>query len=444
MSTLECSVDTGDTTWVLISTILVLGMIPALGFFEAGLLRSKNSLSLITQVFYGVVVLSVLWHIVGFSLSFGSSRGGFIGSFEYALYLNVPYDQCGPYAPNIPAALYAMFMMMFASITPLLMTGSFAERIKWKSFLTLTILYEVIVFYPVCHWIWGKGWLADMGVVDFAGGIVIHTAAGSSSLVIALFMGRRKDFDKYGGEFPPSNLPLAALGAALLFMGWFGFNSGSALAAGPIAVSAVVSTQIGGSCSAVMWIALAWFRGKPSCTSILNGVIAGLAGITPASGFINSQSTIILGFIIGLASYLGVYFLKHKLKIDDALDVSSVHGITGVVGSISIGFLAQRSVNPNLREDGLIFGGNGHLLGVQVLAVVVVAAYSMALTYVLLKIIDKTMGVKVDSSEEETGLDLTDHGEYAYHNLWLIGHEPHYEKIIQDDDSILPILRHDH
>eukprot|EP01113_Clastostelium_recurvatum_P019579 TRINITY_DN230_c0_g1_i1.p1 TRINITY_DN230_c0_g1~~TRINITY_DN230_c0_g1_i1.p1 ORF type:complete len:443 (-),score=98.98 TRINITY_DN230_c0_g1_i1:57-1385(-) len=438
---LNCDVDAGDTTWVLISTVLVLGMMPALGFFEAGLLRSKNSLSLITQVLAGVTILSVMWHLFGYSLTFGKSHGGVIGGFEHALYIDVPYDQCGPFAPNIPAACYAMFMMMFAAITPLLMTGSYAERIKWRAFILITIFWEIFVFYPVAHWIWGGGWLAQMGVKDFAGGIVIHTSAGTGALVIALMMGRRKDFDKYHGEFPPSNLPLAALGAALLWMGWFGFNAGSALAAGKLAVSAVVSTQIGGSCSAVAWLLIAWIKNKPSCTVAINGVIAGLAGITPASGYIDSQSTIVLGFILGISSYFAVHFMKGKLRIDDALDVSSVHGLTGVIGSIAIGFIARTSVNPSV-PNGIVFGGDGRLLGVQVLAVVVVAAYAGVVTFVIAKIIQKTIGLKIEITQEETGLDLTYHGEYAYHNLWLIGPEPAYENLNSVESEHAPILRH--
>eukprot|EP01133_Synstelium_polycarpum_P013075 gene13075-15379_t len=425
--------DTGDTTWVLLSTILVLGMMPALAFFEAGLLRSKNTLSIITQIISGIVVLTVMWQAFGFSLTFGPSQKGIIGNLDHAFLIGVSYTDCNPNAKHIPSAAYAMFMMMFANITPLLMTGAYAERVKYRSFIVLTIFWEIIVFYPVAHWIWGGGWLQNMGVLDFAGGIVIHTSAGVGGLVAALYLGRRKDFEKYGGEFPPSNIPLAALGAALLWMGWFGFNAGSALAAGSVATSAVVSTQIGGSFSAIVWIILSWLKGKPSTVAVINGVIAGLAGITPASGYINSQYSIGLGIVLGLSSYLSVYLLKHRMHIDDALDVSSVHGLTGIIGALAIGFCSQKSINP-AGANGLFYG-NAHLLGVQVMAVVVVAAWSGVATLALLYIIDKLIGLRIDESEEEHGLDLVEHGEYAYHKISLVGDhdEPHYSHLINND-----------
>ncbi|KAM9982074.1 hypothetical protein ACTFIY_004377 [Dictyostelium cf. discoideum] len=420
--------DPGNTTWVLLSTILVLGMMPALAFFEAGLLRSKNTLSIITQIMSGIVVLTVMWQAFGYSLTFGPDQKGIIGNLDHAFLINVSYDDCSPNAPNIPAAAYAFFMMMFANITPLLMTGAFAERVKFKAFIALTVAWEIIVFYPVAHWIWGGGWLHKyFGVLDFAGGIVIHTSAGVSALVIALYVGKRKDFEKYGGEFPPSNLPLATIGAALLWMGWFGFNAGSALAAGNIATSAVASTQIGGSFSAIVWIILSAAKGKPNTVSVINGVIAGLAGITPASGYINSQYSIGLGICLGLASYYSVVLLKHKLHIDDALDVSSVHGLTGIIGSLAIGFCAELSVNPNGANGA--FYGNPKLIGTQLLGVVSVAVWAAAWTWVLLKIIDATIGVKIDESEEELGLDLVEHGEFAYHNISLQGNENHYSSV---------------
>eukprot|EP01111_Echinosteliopsis_oligospora_P000201 TRINITY_DN1018_c0_g1_i1.p1 TRINITY_DN1018_c0_g1~~TRINITY_DN1018_c0_g1_i1.p1 ORF type:complete len:444 (-),score=107.52 TRINITY_DN1018_c0_g1_i1:17-1348(-) len=426
---LNCAIDPGDTTWVLISTILVMGMLPALAFFEAGLLRSKNSLSLITQIIGGFITLTVLWDLIGYSLVFSSNSWKFVGDLSNFALIGVAYDQCSKYATNIPAAAHAMFMMMFACITPLLMTGAFAERVKWKSFFVLTIVWEIFVYYPVAHWVWGGGWLASIGVIDFAGGIVIHTTAGAGALVISLYMGRRKDFDKYGGEFPPSNLPLAALGATLLWMGWFGFNAGSALVAGPIATSAVASTQIGGSCSGLVWLAISWIRGKPSCVALINGVIAGFAGVTPASGYINSQATIVLGLILGMASYLAVYIMKHKLRVDDALDVSSIHGLTGVLGSIFVGFAAQRTVNTSLQYQGIIYGEGGHLLWAQVVGVIVAGVYSAAVTFLIIILIDKVVGLKITEEEEEVGLDIVEHGEYAYHNLWLAGSEPAYEPV---------------
>lgn len=430
-----CMVNDSDTAWVLVATILVLGMMPALAFFEGGLLRSKNTLSFITQIFSGIVALGFLWDIFGYSLVFGTDHGGVIGSYEHFLLLGVDYWKCSPHAPYIPAACFALFQMMFATITPLLMTGAYAERIKWKSAFFLTVMWEIFIFYPVAHWIWGGGWLQKMDVLDFAGGIVIHTSAGAGSLVIALMLGRRKHFNKYHGEFPPSNLPMAALGAALLWMGWFGFNAGSALRAGSVAVSAVASTQIAACSSGIVWLFISWAKNKPSTVALLNGVIAGLAGITPASGYVDSQASIIIGLILGFGSYFSVWLLKHKLRIDDALDVSSVHGVTGVIGSIAIGFCAQKSLNPD-GFDGVIYG-NPRQLGVQTLAVVVVAAYAGVGTFIICWIIDKTFGLKISPEKEEEGLDITEHKEFAYHNLMLTGHELYddLEEIGSDDEG---------
>ncbi|EGC31727.1 ammonium transport protein A [Dictyostelium purpureum] len=424
--------DPGNTTWVLLSTILVLGMMPALAFFEAGLLRSKNTLSIITQIMSGIVILTVMWQAFGYSLTFGPSQKGIIGNLDHAFLINVSYRNCNQNAPTIPSAAYAFFMMMFANITPLLMTGAYAERVKFKAFIVLTIFWEILVFYPVAHWIWGGGWLSKFPVLDFAGGIVIHTSAGVSALVVALYVGKRKEFEKYGGEFPPSNLPLAVIGAALLWMGWFGFNAGSALAAGDVAASAVASTQIGGSFSAIVWIALSWLKGKPTTVSAINGIIAGLAGITPASGYINSQYSIGLGVALGLSSYYSVVLLKHKLHIDDALDVSSVHGLTGIVGALAIGFCAELSINAKGANGA--FNGNPIQIGYQLLGVSVVGAWAALVTYGLLLAIDYTIGVKIDENEEELGLDLVEHGEFAYHNIALTGNENHYSSINSTQD----------
>jgi ammonium transporter, Amt family len=405
------AIDTGDTTWMLISTGLVMLMTPALGFFEAGLIRSKNALSVIVQTFAGIAILSTLWFILGFSLVFAPSQGGIIGGYHWLFFNDVPMNESLDYAPTIPGVSFASFQMMFAVITPLLITGAFAERMKWSSFFIFIIAWSIFIYYPLAHWIWGRGWLADLGVFDFAGGIVIHTSAGLGSLAAALVLGRRRNFGP--DIMVPHNIPLAVLGASLLWVGWFGFNAGSALASGALAANTLLVTHIASATSAIVWILLSWKRaGKPSTTAAINGAVAGLAGVTPASGFITAQSSFFLGIVLGFASYYGILLLKERLKIDDALDVSSVHGITGIIGSIAIGLIATTVVNPS-GPNGLL-SGNATQLAIQALGVAVAAILGFVGTTVIMKIIDKTIGLKVQSEEEEIGLDITQHAERAY------------------------------
>ena len=405
------AIDTGDTTWMLISTGLVMLMTPALGFFEAGLIRSKNALSVIVQTFAGIAILSTLWFILGFSLVFAPSQGGIIGGYHWLFFNEVPMNESLDYAPTIPGVSFASFQMMFAVITPLLITGAFAERMKWSSFFIFIIAWSIFIYYPLAHWIWGRGWLADLGVFDFAGGIVIHTSAGLGALAAALVLGRRRNFGP--DIMVPHNIPLAVLGASLLWVGWFGFNAGSALASGALAANTLLVTHIASATSAIVWILLSWKRaGKPSTTAAINGAVAGLAGVTPASGFITAQSSFFLGIVLGFASYYGILLLKERLKIDDALDVSSVHGLTGIIGSIAIGLIATSVVNPS-GPDGLL-SGNAVQLAIQALGVAVAAILGFVGTTVIMKIIDKTIGLKVQSEEEEIGLDITQHAERAY------------------------------
>ncbi|NOJ26914.1 MAG: ammonia channel protein [Nitrososphaera sp.] len=406
-------IDTGDTTWMLISTGLVMLMTPALGFFEAGLIRSKNSLSIIMQTFSGLAILSTLWFVVGFSLVFAPSQGGIIGGLDWAFFNNVPFNDTLDYAPTIPGVTFGSYQMMFAVITPLLMTGAFAERLKWKAFFVFIIAWSIFVYFPLAHWVWGRGWLADLGVFDFAGGIVIHTSAGLGSLAAALVLGKRKNF---GPEIMvPHNIPLAVIGAALLWIGWFGFNAGSALASGSLAANTLLVTHIASATSAMVWIVLSWRRsGKPSTTAVINGAIAGLAGVTPAAGFIDAQSSFFLGIVLGLASYYAILLLKEHWHIDDALDVSSVHGITGIVGSLAIGILATQIVNP-AGPNGLLYG-NPMQFAIQALGVGVAAILGFGGTVIIMKVIDKTIGLKVKEEEEDIGLDITQHAERAYVN----------------------------
>ncbi|MGA9168414.1 MAG: ammonium transporter [Nitrososphaeraceae archaeon] len=405
------AIDTGDTAWMLISTGLVMLMTPALGFFEAGLIRSKNALSVLVQTFSGIAILSALWFIVGFTLVFAPSQGGIIGGLNWIFFVDVPINDSLEYATTIPGVTFATFQMMFAVITPLLITGAFAERLKWSSFFIFIIAWSFLVYYPLAHWIWGRGWLADLGVYDFAGGIVIHTSAGLASIAAALILGRRRNFGP--DIMVPHNIPLAVLGASLLWIGWFGFNAGSALAAGSLAANTLLVTQIASVTSAMVWLFLSWRRaGKPSTTAVINGAISGLAGVTPAAGFITAQSSFLLGIVLGFASYYGILLIKEHFKIDDALDVSSVHGITGIVGSIAIGLVATTIINPN-GPNGLLYG-NSIQLAIQALGVAVAAVLAFVGTIAIMKIIDATIGLKVKDEEEEIGLDITQHAERAY------------------------------
>jgi Amt family ammonium transporter len=404
-------IDTGDTTWMLISTGLVMLMTPALGFFEAGLIRGKNSLSVIMQTFSGLAILSTLWFVLGFTLVFAPSQGGFIGGLDWLFYNNVPFNDSVDYAPTVPGVTFATFQMMFAVITPLLITGAFAERVKWSAFVVFIVAWSLLIYYPLAHWIWGRGWLAELGVFDFAGGIVIHTSAGLASLAAALVLGRRKNF---GPEIMvPHNIPLAVIGATLLWIGWFGFNAGSALASGSLAANTLLVTHIGASTSALVWIVLSWKRsGKPSTTAAINGAIAGLAGVTPASGFISAQDSFFLGIVLGFASYYAILLFKEHWKIDDALDVSSVHGVTGIVGALAVGIIASTLINP-AGPEGLLYG-NPVQLAIQGLGIAVAAALGFGGTVVIMKMIDATIGLKVKEDEEDIGLDVTQHAERAY------------------------------
>ena len=301
------------------------------------------------------------------------------------------------------------------------MTGAFAERLKFKSFMVFIVLWELLVYYPLAHWIWGGGWLGKWGTLDFAGGIVIHTSAGIGSLIAALYLGRRKHFFDFMGEFPPSNLPLAATGGALLWIGWFGFNGGSALASGPVAVSAITSTQVGCSCGAFAWLMLSWLKEKPQSVALMNGALAGLAGITPASGYINTPASIALGFTFGIASFYSVVLMKHHLHIDDALDVSSVHGLTGMLGALGLGFFAQLRIDPLGGADGAFYGHPMQLV-YQLVGILVALAWAGFWTFVLLKGLDLVTkgGIRIGDDEEEVGMDWAEHHEIAYHKLHVL------------------------
>ena len=406
-------IDTGNTAWMLVASSLVLLMIPALGLFEAGLLRKKNTVSIFMQIFFGLALLSVMWFVFGFSLTFGPDTAGLVGNLDWTFLKGVPFDNSLKYAPTIPGVLYAKFEMMFAVITPLLLTGAVAERMKFSAFVLFIAAWSFLIYYPLVHWIWGGGWLGKIGVVDFAGGIVIHTSAGMGALSAAIVLGRRRN---YGPSIMvPHSIPIAVLGSSLLWLGWFGFNAGSALAAGGVAGNTLINTHMASSVSALIWVGLSWMRtNKPSVVAAINGAIAGLAGITPASGYVSVEHAFVIGVAIGIASYLGVILLKERLRIDDALDVSSVHGIAGIIGSLAIGIFASTLVNPT-GPNGLLFGHPQQLL-IQAIGVGVAGLMGFGGTFGIMKIIDILIGVRVSAETEEKGLDIEEHAESAYND----------------------------
>ena len=404
--------DSGDTAWMLVAGSLVLLMIPALGLFESGLLRKKNAASIFMQIFFGLALLSVMWFVFGFSLSFSPSDHGLIGDMQWVFLKGVPSDDSLPFAPTIPGVLFVKFQLMFACITPLLLTGTIAERMKFSSFIIFISAWSMLIYYPLVHWVWGGGWLAQLGVVDFAGGIVIHTSVGMAALAAAIVLGKRRN---YGPAIMiPHSIPLAVLGSSLLWLGWFGFNAGSALAAsGGVAGNTVIVTHMASSVSALIWAGLSWVRtGKPSVVATINGAIAGLAGITPASGFVSAEHAFVIGIAIGVISYSGVVLFKEKLHIDDALDVSSVHGVAGIVGSLAIGIFASSMINP-AGPNGLLFG-NPDQLWIQAVGVGVAAAIGFGGTWILMQIIKHLIGVRVTAEVEDVGLDISEHAESAY------------------------------
>ena len=406
-------IDTGDTSWMLIASSLVLLMIPSLGLFEAGLLRKKNTVSIFMQIFFGMALLSVMWFTFGFSLSFGPDTAGLAGNLQWTFLKGIPWDApLTQYAPNIPGVLFVKFEMMFAVITPLLLTGAIAERMKFTAFVLFIAAWSLLIYYPLVHWIWGVGgWLNNLGVKDFAGGIVIHTSAGMGALAAALVLGRRRN---YGPSIMvPHSIPLAVLGSSLLWLGWFGFNAGSALASGGVAGNTVINTHMASAVSALIWVGLSWMRtGKPSVIAAINGAIAGLAGITPASGYVSVEHAFVIGIAVGLGSYMGVLFLKDRFKIDDALDVSSIHGIPGIIGAIAIGLFASTAINP-MGVNGLLYGNPNQVL-IQAIGVGVAALLGFGGTFVILKVIDLLIGIRVSPKVEDAGLDIEEHAERAY------------------------------
>jgi Amt family ammonium transporter len=403
----------GDIAWVSIATGLVMLMTPALGFFYAGLVRKKNLVSTLAQCMAIFAVVSLTWTLWGYSLSFGTSVNGVIGDLSLFDLNGIEPTTVGRYAPEIPELLYFAFELMFAAITPALIIGAFAERIKFSSLLVFTVLWSTLIYSPIAHWVWNTdGWLHSLGAIDFAGGVVVHVAAGLSALAAALVVGRRKDFDKRR-EFKPSNIPYVLLGAALLWFGWFGFNGGSAFAANEWAVSAIVATTLSAAAAMVSWMTVDWItKGKPSAVGIAVGSVCGMVAITPGSGYVNVPAAIIIGLVAGVISNLISNWRIARTKLDDALDVFACHGVGGIWGSIATGLFASKHINPT-GNDGLFYG-NPNLLVSQLIAVVVVAAFAFIGSYALLRLIKIFSPLRVSEEEEENGLDSSQHGEEAY------------------------------
>jgi Amt family ammonium transporter len=409
-----------DIAWVAASTALVMLMTPALAFFYGGQVRKKNLVSTLSQCLTIFAVVSLVWAIWGYSLSFGPSYGGigFIGDLSKAGLNNItPFTRIPQaYAPQdgqvIPELLYFGFQLKFAAITPALIIGAFAERIKFRSLLIFIVLWSTIIYSPVAHWVWGAdGWLHLMGALDFAGGTVVHITAGFTALAASLVIGKRKDLGLK--EFKPNNIPYVILGASLLWFGWFGFNAGSALAASPLAVSALVVTNLAAAAAAVSWMCVDWaIKGKPSGVGIAVGAVCGLVAITPASGYVGIPESIIIGLFAGVLSNLVAKWRAGRKRFDDTLDVFACHGISGVWGSLATGLFASTAINAT-GHDGLFFGNPGQFL-IQAAAVVVVAVFAFGGSFVLLKIIDKVTPLRVSPEEEEKGLDQSQHGEDAY------------------------------
>ncbi len=408
---IAAKVDPGDTSWVLISAALVMLMTPGLALFYGGMVRRKNVLGTIMQSFIALAVITIQWVLYGYSLSFGPDIGHVIGSLAWVGLRGVGLEPYPDYSATIPHQAYMIFQMMFAVITPALITGAIAERFKFKTYLVFLILWATFVYDPLAHWVWGiGGWIRNLGALDFAGGLVVHISSGVAALAAALLVGRRKG---YGSEpMPPHDVTMTVLGAALLWFGWFGFNGGSAVASGSLATSAFVVTHISTAAAALSWMIAEWkYRGNPTILGAASGAVAGLVAITPASGFVGPLSAIVIGLAAGLLCYLAIN-LKNGLGYDDSLDVVGVHGVGGTWGALATGLFASKAIN-SAGTDGLIYG-NASLLGVQALSIISALIYSFVVTFVILKILDRTMGLRVTEEHEITGLDLSQHGESGY------------------------------
>jgi len=405
-------IDSGDTTWILVSTALVLVMTPALAFFYGGMVRKKNILSTLNLSFIMICLISLQWVIYGYSLAFGPDIGGLVGSLEFLGFNGVGAEPAA-IAPTIPHMLFAAFQMMFAIITPALITGAFVERVRFKAFLVFSLLWATLIYDPVAHWVWGPGGIlgADgLGALDFAGGTVVHITAGFSALAFALAIGPRKGFGNV--SFGPNNIPFTVLGAGLLWMGWFGFNGGSALAADGLAVNALVTTNTAAAAAGFVWMLLSWLDNKPSVLGIVTGAVVGLVAITPGAGFVTPLGALVIGAVAAPISYYAIKYIKGRTLVDESLDVFACHGLGGFWGALATGLFATTAVNAG-GANGLFYGNPSQFF-TQLGASLVVIVFAFAVTYVTAKVLDVVMGLRVSRNAEEAGLDISEHAERAY------------------------------
>ena len=405
------ALDTGDTAWILTATALVLFMtIPGLSLFYAGLVRAKNVLSVLMQCFSITCLASIVWLIYGYSLSFtdGGGANAWLGGLDKAWLAGVGRDAL---SGTLPETVFVMFQLTFAIITPALIVGGFAERMKYSSMLLFSLLWMTVVYFPVCHWVWGGGWLGEAGLLDFAGGTVVHITAGVGALVAALVLKERKGFPDT--PMPPHNLTLTVMGAGMLWVGWFGFNAGSAVAANGDAGMAMLVTHISAAAASLTWAAFEWVRhGKPSVLGMVTGMVAGLGTITPASGFVGPLGALIIGVSAGAVCFIATNLIKRTFKIDDSLDVFPVHGVGGALGTILCGVFVAEQWGGAGYAEGMSMGSQ---LGVQVMGAVAVIAWTALATYVVLKIVQMLLGLRVDEEEETEGLDINQYDEIGYH-----------------------------
>jgi Amt family ammonium transporter len=402
-------IDSGDTTWILVSSALVLVMTPALAFFYGGMVRKKNILSTLNLSFIMMCLISVQWLLYGYSLAFGADVGGIIGGLNFVGFQGVGAEPLE--GMTIPHMLFAAFQMMFAIITPALITGAFVERVRFKTFLIFSLLWATLIYDPVCHWVWGAGGIlgADgLGALDFAGGTVVHITAGFSALAFALAIGPRKGFGK--ASFEPSNIPYSVLGAGLLWMGWFGFNGGSALAADGTAVHALFTTNTAAAAAGLVWMILSWIDNKPSVLGIVTGAVVGLVAVTPGAGFVTPLGALAIGALAAPISYYAIKFIKGRNIVDESLDVFACHGLGGLWGALATGLFAASSVG---GVDGLFYGNPSQFLA-QLWAALLTIAVSFGVTFVLAKVLNAVMGLRVSEPEELVGLDVSEHAERAY------------------------------